>query len=217
MRPHPNLQKLSIQGRLPAPQTRLAPISDVAEGGGLRALTAATQPEAFRRRPRLAEVFVEVPFSLDDYPLGRFRSDLTQAIGCGNTYLKNVRKLRRNTVALLVTEGERTELSNLLKRKQTVTGGPLQVRLLRDPLYAPNASAEDRYYEARRCSRETDRLSKLKFVSAAEYYARRMKEVAERTGISLVPESPEGATVSTAEAPEGAPAQMSDIPSAVET
>ena len=33
MRPHPNLQKLSIQGHLPAPQTRLAPVPDVATGG----------------------------------------------------------------------------------------------------------------------------------------------------------------------------------------
>ena len=212
MTPPPALQKLSVQGNLPAPQARLAPVSDVASGGGLRALTAETQPEAFRWRPKMAEVFVEVPFSMENYPLGRFRSDLTQAIGCGDAYLKNVRKLRRNAVALLVPEREQEELSNLLRGKKTVAGGPLRVRLLRDPLFAPNSTAEDRYYEARRCSREMDRLTKLKFVSAADYFSRRMKEVAERTGISIVKETSEKAQLPTAEAPVGERAPTADVP-----
>ncbi|KAH0481555.1 MAG: hypothetical protein KVP17_003521 [Porospora cf. gigantea B] len=215
MKPPPALQKLSVQGNLPAPQARPTPIPDLASGGGLRALTSETMPEAFRWRPRMAEVFMEVPFSMEDYPLGRFRSDLTKAIGCGDTYLKNVRKLRRNTVALLVPEREQEELSNLLRRKKTVAGGPLRVRLLRDPLFAPNSTAEDRYYEARRCSREMDRLTKLKFVSAADYFSRRMKEVAERTGISIVKETPEISQVLPAETPEDLHPTTADVPEAL--
>ncbi|KAH0481172.1 MAG: hypothetical protein KVP17_001151 [Porospora cf. gigantea B] len=186
----PSKQTLTVQGKIPAPQARIAKIPDVAAGGGLRAMTAETLPEAFRWRPKLAEVFIQVPFSLDDYPLGKFRSDLTQAIGCGENYLKNVRKLRRNLVAVLLPEKAQEELVSLLRKKKATHGGPLQLRVQKDPLFAPSANAEDRYYEARRCGRELERLTKLKFVSAADYYARRMNEVAERTGISIVREEP---------------------------
>ncbi|KAH0483567.1 MAG: hypothetical protein KVP17_002044 [Porospora cf. gigantea B] len=72
-----------------------------------------------------------------------------------------------------------------------------------------------------------DRLTKLKFVSAADYYARRMKDITERTGISIVQEAPratlapttetrEYAQPSTAKPPEVAQAPTDDLPAMAE-
>ncbi|KAH0483080.1 MAG: uncharacterized protein KVP18_001949 [Porospora cf. gigantea A] len=132
----------------------------------------------------MSEVFIQVPFSLDDYPLGKFRQDLTQAIGCGDKYLKNVRKLRCAQLGSGTGTGEGARRAGDPSEKEKI--GARRPTARKTTERPPVCCREMRFYEARRCGREMERLTKLKFVSAADYYARRMKDIAdERESPSL--------------------------------